>query len=286
MRSTVHLTTPAAPAPVPVPGLAPLAPVPSAPLITLTALDSAPGVDAPTLNPAGNGNGTGFSADAVGRNPFNADPLSAGSLSYALQAPEGRMNLVDVGGAGSIGLQAMPEIGSFSARAGEAISIALPASLFRASDREATVTVEVRLANGRPLPPWLKFDPVTGTLAGKPPQGMNQQLQIEVTARDSKGNRASSHLDLNVKASADSRAGLEQAGTLAQGDGSHADPLAAILQSAALQPAGKPALAVQFDQFGRPAQQAANAALLHHLQMSRQPVMHAATQSESQPEQA
>ncbi|NUA30029.1 DUF4347 domain-containing protein [Cupriavidus basilensis] len=280
VRSTVHLTTQPAPAPVPVPGLAPLAPAASAPLITLTALDSAPGVDAPTLNPAGNG--TGFSADAVGRNPFNADPLSAGSLSYALQAPEGRMNLVDVGGAGSIGLQAMPEIGSFSARAGEAVSIALPASLFRASDREATVTVEVRLANGRPLPPWLKFDPVTGTLAGKPPQGMNQQLQIEVTARDSKGNRASSHLDLNVKASADSRAGLEHADALAQGDGSHADPLAGLLQAATAQPAGKPALAVQFDQFGRPAQQAANAALLRHLQMSRQPQAPA----QAQPEQA
>ncbi|QOT80597.1 hypothetical protein F7R26_024500 [Cupriavidus basilensis] len=280
VRSTVHLTTQPAPAPVPVPGLAPLAPVPSVPLITLTALDSAPGVDAPTLNPAGNS--TGFSADAVGRNPFNADPLSAGSLSYALQAPEGRMNLVDVGGAGSVGLQAMPEIGSFSARAGEAVSIALPASLFRASDREATVTVEVRLANGRPLPPWLKFDPVTGTLAGKPPQGMNLQLQIEVTARDSKGNRASSHLDLNVKASADSRAGLEHADTLAQGDGSHADPLAGLLQGAAAQPAGKPALAVQFDQFGRPAQQAANAALLRHLQMSRQPQAPA----QAQPEQA
>jgi len=284
VRSTVHLTTQPAPAPVPVPGPAPLAPAPSAPLITLTALDSAPGVDAPTLNPAGNS--TGFSADAVGRNPFNADPLSAGSLSYALQAPEGRMNLVDVGGAGSIGLQAMPEIGSFSARAGEAVSIALPASLFRASDREATVTVEVRLANGRPLPPWLKFDPVTGTLAGKPPQGMNQQLQIEVTARDSKGNRASSHLDLNVKASADSRAGLEHADTLAQGDGSHADPLARLLQAATAQPAGKPALAVQFDQFGRPAQQAANAALLRHLQMSRQPQAPAQAPAQAQPEQA
>ncbi|EHP42465.1 Pyrrolo-quinoline quinone, partial [Cupriavidus basilensis OR16] len=286
VRSIVHLTTQPAPAPVPVPGPAPLAPAPSAPLITLTALDSAPGVDAPTLNPPGNG--AGFSPDAVGRNPFNADPLSAGSLSFALLAPEGRMGLVEVGSAGSIGLQAMPEIGSFSARAGEVVSIALPASLFRASDREATVTVEVRLANGRPLPPWLKFDPVTGTLTGKPPQGMSQKLQIEVSARDNKGNRASSHLDLNVKASADSRAGLEHADTLARGGGSHADPLAGLLQAAAAQPAGKPALAAQFDQFGRPAQQAANAALLRHLQMSRQPQTPAQAQAEPehQPEQA
>ncbi|RDK06113.1 hypothetical protein DN412_33040, partial [Cupriavidus lacunae] len=284
VRSVVHLTTQPAPAPVPVPGPASLAPAPSAPLIILTALDAAPGVDAPTLNLGGSGNGIGFSPEAIGRNPFNADPLSAGSQGFAPPPPEGRMSLVDVGGTGSVGLQAMPEIGSFSARAGEAISIALPASLFRQSDRDATVTVEVRLANGRPLPPWLKFDPVTGTLAGKPPHGMNLQFQIEVIARDNKGNRASSHLDLNVKAPADSRAGVEHADPLARGNASHADPLAGLLQAAA-QPAGKPALAVQFDQFGRPAQQAANAALLHHLQMSRQPQAGTQAQPEQQPEQ-
>ncbi|GAB3626851.1 hypothetical protein GCM10027419_17020 [Pandoraea terrae] len=250
------------------PGLAPLAPAPSVPLIILTALDAAPGVDAPTLNQGG----IGFSPEAIGRNPIHADPLSANSLDLAPPAPVGRMSFVEVSGAGGVGLQAMPEIGSVSARAGEAISIALPASLFRQSDRDAMVTVEVRLANGRPLPPWLKFDPVTGTLTGKPPQGMNLQFQIEVIERDNKGNRTSNRFDLNVKAPADSRAGVE-----------HADPLAGLLQAAA-RPTGKPALAVQFDQFGRPSQQAANAALLHHLQLSRHTQAQAQAQEQPQPQ--
>jgi hypothetical protein len=100
---------------------------------------------------------------------------------------------------GGAGLQAIPELGGFSVVAGRAITLQLPAGTFTHSDANAVVTLEVRLSDGRPLPSWLRFDPVTGRLQGQPPLGLTQRISIEVIARDAKGNRASSHLDIDIK---------------------------------------------------------------------------------------
>ncbi|KAF0812133.1 hypothetical protein IGB42_03410 [Andreprevotia sp. IGB-42] len=267
--------------PAPSPSQSAPAPAPTpAPLITLVALDPTSFANTPTLNPTSNTisfadaptlNPTGtmqtFGAGTLSNNTFGVD-LSGGN-STITPLNDGRMSFVELGSSSSAGLQAMPEIGNFSVVAGEPISIALPASTFSHSDRNVSVTVEVRLVDGRPLPVWLKFDPVTGTLVGKPPAGMNQKLQIEIIARDNKGNRASSHLDLTVKAGAN-RAALDITDTQLADAGLLQHPLAGLMH-AADNAAGKPALAVQFDQFGRPARHAAGNALLHHLAMSRQP---------------
>jgi hypothetical protein len=102
--------------------------------------------------------------------------------------------------------------------------------------------VTARLANGDPLPDWLKFDPATGTFAGLPPDnaiasiepdrpadnsavtgsvspksdlgiaGMDTPPQpstitVEVTARDSKGNIAVSVFTIDLRAHVGGRQG-------------------------------------------------------------------------------
>jgi hypothetical protein len=102
--------------------------------------------------------------------------------------------------------------------------------------------VTARLANGDPLPDWLKFDPATGTFVGLPPgnaaaniepagsadndagpdgilpksdrgiAGLNTPAQpntitLEVTARDSKGNIAASVFTIDLRAHTASRQG-------------------------------------------------------------------------------
>ncbi|TJZ79167.1 DUF4347 domain-containing protein [Chitiniphilus eburneus] len=257
-----------APVPAPVPAPAPYTPTyfaPSAPPVTLNPIDGGGMlVDAPTLNPTGGA--AGLSVVALTGNPFAPDPLGSSNTTFA--PSEARSGFIDIGSGSGTGLQAMPDIGDYAVQAGERVSIALPTSTFTHSEKGVEISVEVRLADGRPLPNWLKFDPVTGTLSGQPPKGLNQKLVIEVIARDNKGNRASSHLDLTVKSDAQRGADAGHAPVqVASVDAAHWAAL-----TGGDTPVGKQALAQQFDQFGRPARQAAADALLHHLQHSREVV--------------
>jgi hypothetical protein len=47
--------------------------------------------------------------------------------------------------------------------------------------------LQVALADGRPLPAWLVFDPVTDTLSGVAPEGFSGVLALQLTVRDSHG---------------------------------------------------------------------------------------------------
>jgi hypothetical protein len=47
--------------------------------------------------------------------------------------------------------------------------------------------LRVSAADGRPLPPWLVFDPVAGTLAGTAPHDFSGTLALLLTVRDSQG---------------------------------------------------------------------------------------------------
>ena len=252
------------PAPPPSPPAAP-APAPWTPPLTFTPTEPVNQADVPTIKPvtapaAGPGSAPGGASVVA---PLAIDTGGPGSVTIAPRA-EARTSFIEVGTGSARGLQAIPDIGDFSVRAGQPLSIGLPASTFTHSDRGEQITVEVRLSDGRPLPNWLKFDPVTGTLSGQPPAGLNQKISIEVIARDSKGNRASSHVDIEVK----NAAGKPQS-SLFDPDGADLDPaelqrLLAQQQPAA--PAGRPALAAQFERHGSAARQAERAALIQHLQ--------------------
>jgi len=97
-------------------------------------------------------------------------------------------------------LLAMPDLGIKIIRNDQPFSIALPHDAFDVSDPAARVTVDAHLSNGRPLPSWLRFDPVTGIFSGQAPAGSSLDLIIEIVVRDSKGNRASTFLHLEFRA--------------------------------------------------------------------------------------
>jgi hypothetical protein len=226
-------------------------------------------------------------ADSLSFAPAESAFQSAGAASPA--APT--RTFIELGASGSQGLRALPDIGNFAVQAGAPLSIGLPSATFIHSDSTAQLSVEVRLANGRPLPAWLKFDPTTGTLSGQPPRGLNQTLVIEIIARDSKGNQATSQMEVNVRSNAapaqrpvplapnppptapQAPPGESRSEGLPLGEPEIGVPLPgpahAVLGDAVaeqpLDPSGRASLNAQFERHGQTARQAENAALLEHL---------------------
>ena len=277
LRPIVVLPPAPAEAPPPAPAPPPLITTPAAPSVTLSPMDPISPVSTPTLPPVA-GAGSGSSLVVVGGgNSFAPDALAPPAVATVVAAAPARGNFIEVGAATGSGLQAMPEIGNFNVPAGQPVSIALPSSTFSHTERNVQVSVEVRLADGRPLPSWLKFDPVNGTLSGQPPRGLTQKLAIEVIARDSKGNRATSHLEVDVKgAPAAAPGGGTPAPRPADKQSLLSDPLQPLQGSLAWSSApqgmeGRASLQAQFDRHGLQARQAERAALLEHAREAAQP---------------
>jgi hypothetical protein len=53
-------------------------------------------------------------------------------------------------------------------------------------EQQPEVTLKASLANGNPLPAWMKFDPETGTFTGTPPEGVDF-VEVKVTATSEDG---------------------------------------------------------------------------------------------------
>ncbi|WP_457427387.1 Ig-like domain-containing protein, partial [Roseateles sp. P5_E7] len=124
-----------------------------------------------------------------------------------LPGPDARLPQPDFGSRATTGspLRSVPDVGDFSAVSGAAINIQLPANTFTTSGADggnAALNYIARQSNGQPLPSWLRFDPVTGRFEGTPPAGVTLKLSIEVTARDSQGRQATTHLDLDIRPAA------------------------------------------------------------------------------------
>jgi len=255
---------PVVPRPEPEPGLPP-SPPPAPWTAPITFQPAAPvnQIELPTIYPA---SGTVSVADAGSSALGNVVTLLPSALSAdrpgmesSSAAPQGQHGFIETGVGTATGLQSIPEIGDFTVRAGEPISIGLPAATFTHSDRGETITIEVRLADGRPLPAWLKFDSATGTLSGKAPAGMRQRLNIEVVARDSKGHRASSHIEVDVGGAA----ARPHSFLFEPNDAAH--PQRVVAEQVAVPAQGRPSLAQQFDRHGAAARRSEHAALLEHL---------------------
>jgi len=108
---------------------------------------------------------------------------------------------------------------------GEQASIAMPDGIFGHADRAARVTVEARLADGSPLPPWISLNPETGRVVVTPPARLTGVLEIRLTARDSSGHAAWATYTIVIR---DRQAELQphvDALTLDAGRGGPADPL-------------------------------------------------------------
>jgi hypothetical protein len=133
--------------------------------------------------------------------------------------------------------------------AGKSFDVRLPGVL------DGQNVLQVTLADGRPLPSWLHFDPVTGTLDGVPPAHFDGTLSLQVTVLDAHG-----HVRIiPLKLSAGDGVHDRQARAERPADGADVKSLATA----------KPALQAQF---GQPRQHGTtdHASLLHHLAVARQ----------------
>jgi hypothetical protein len=76
----------------------------------------------------------------------------------------------------------------------------VPADAFAHTDPTAFVHLEARLADGSPLPAWLRFDGLRGLFSGTPPEGAPERLELEVVARDGEGREARTLFTFDVGA--------------------------------------------------------------------------------------
>jgi hypothetical protein len=88
--------------------------------------------------------------------------------------------------------------GSQQVEAGQEMNVQLPSGIFQHSDSSARTQVEATMADGSPLPSWLRFDNTSGQFSGSPPPGSSGVLDIRVSARDDKGNSANTQFQLRV----------------------------------------------------------------------------------------
>ena len=70
------------------------------------------------------------------------------------------------------------------------MEIGVPMDTFAHTDANATVKLFVTQADGRPLPPWMRFDPRNGKIEGNPPPGFRGEVVLRVVARDDQGREA------------------------------------------------------------------------------------------------
>jgi len=133
--------------------------------------------------------------------------------------------------------------------AGKPFDMRLPGRL------DGQSVLQVTLADGRPLPPWLHFDPVAGTLDGTPPAHFGGTLSLQVTVLDVHGQVRIIPLTLSASDGGHDR----QARAERPADDAGGKPLATA----------KPALQAQFGQ-QRQHGTTDHASLLHHLAVARQ----------------
>ncbi|HLA36127.1 MAG TPA: putative Ig domain-containing protein, partial [Rhodocyclaceae bacterium] len=95
-------------------------------------------------------------------------------------------------------LEVVTQPGSQIVESGREMTVQLPQGVFRNTDSAANTKVEAVLADGQPLPNWLRFDSTTGKFSGTPPTGSEKTLDIKVLARDDHGNSASTQFVLQV----------------------------------------------------------------------------------------
>jgi hypothetical protein len=119
-------------------------------------------------------------------------PLTSGSGS---QVGSSSSSSSAAGGGESAGFISVRSFGATTVPAESLFSFTLPKDTFKHADPKASVVLEARQADGKPLPDWLQFDPGTGRFTGKAPQGV-QQIEISVVARDNSGGEATTKVVL------------------------------------------------------------------------------------------
>jgi AAA family ATP:ADP antiporter len=86
---------------------------------------------------------------------------------------------------------------------GRPLNHVVPADAFVDADPGDVLHLAARLADGRPLPAWLKFDPVYRRFTGMPPSSIVESLTVTVIASDVDGLEVSSSFTLRAATSSD-----------------------------------------------------------------------------------
>jgi hypothetical protein len=133
-----------------------------------------------------------FSAGIVGNFAGNDVPLRV------LQIPGGDQ-------AALVNFHGIPDVSA--GEAGQSISFQIPTDAFAQSGSAAAITFSATLADGRPLPATLRFNPVSGRFEGTLPDRFAGDMAIRVMARDAQGREASAIF--RIKAGRESRPGAE-----------------------------------------------------------------------------
>ncbi|MGE4404512.1 Ig-like domain-containing protein [Pseudomonas sp.] len=98
------------------------------------------------------------------------------------------------------------------ADAGAQTTFSVPYDAFAHTDPNERILLSATLANGQPLPGWIRFDPQSGKFELNAPTGYRGELTIKIVARDSQGREASALFRFNVgerrASAAAGRAGL------------------------------------------------------------------------------
>ena len=92
--------------------------------------------------------------------------------------------------------------------AGDSLQLAVPADAFGHTNPSAVVRLEASLADGSPLPGWIRFDNVSGAFSGTPPTAAAAEVEIKVVARDDAGRQAELVFRPVLVAGADTAAGV------------------------------------------------------------------------------
>jgi len=95
-----------------------------------------------------------------------------------------------------------PEVGrpipDVACCAGRPVEHHVPADAFVDADPGDVLHLAARLSDGRPLPPWLRFDPGTRRFSGHPPAAFAEELTIVVVASDVDGLEVASSFRLRA----------------------------------------------------------------------------------------
>jgi len=193
------------------------------PTFILTAIP--PGGSVPSVTSAGMD--PGF---ASGR---EAQP-SVGTLTVPV-VPGGFQVVVLTGAtAGSDALLVNRGMSDVSVASDSVIELSVPIDAFAHTNPQARVQLQMTLADGRPLPAWVEFDPRSGKLKGTPPPGFSGELAVKLVARDGQGHEAATVFRLVVgkeQQAPEGRSGLSEQLRLAARPLGVAERLTALSQS-------------------------------------------------------
>jgi hypothetical protein len=83
------------------------------------------------------------------------------------------------------------------------VNFDVPATTFAHTDPSAAVALSAALADGKPLPGWLKFNPITGEFRGIAPANYEGSLEITVVAIDNHGSKAVTRFKVDLAGKSD-----------------------------------------------------------------------------------